>query len=85
MAKARDSAIANLNSRRREVEALKARVRMRGDEIDSLKRSESTNCNMEVTTRKVVNTQADVTNLVMGLHRDIVISYDFIRRSVHGA
>lgn len=40
--KARDSAVANSDSRRMEIKALEARVHLLGDELKSLKRRETT-------------------------------------------
>lgn len=83
--KARDSAVAKSGSRQKEVKALEARVRMLGGEMDSLKRRESANSDLEVMTRKIVNAQGDITNVVTGLHRDAVSSYDSIRGRFDGA
>lgn len=53
-----------------------------GDELDLLKRRESTHCDLEVTTRKVADARGDTTNIVIGLDLDTARLYDFIRRGV---
>lgn len=55
-----------------------------GAELDSLKRRESTNYDLEVMTRKVADAQGDITDIVTGLLRDIVSSYDSIVTEVDG-
>lgn len=82
MIKARISAFAKSNNRQRKLKALKERVHLLGDELDSLKRRESTNRDLEVTTRKVADAQSDITIKVAGLHRDFVSLYKSTCRGV---
>lgn len=75
-----DATVAKSNNRRKEVRALEARLHILGAKLNLLKRCESPNCDMEVITRKVADTQDNITNMVTGLHRNTVRSYDSIRR-----
>lgn len=68
MIKARDSAFAEWNNRQRKVRAFETRVRLPGKELDSLKRCESTNCDVEVMTCKVADAQGNNTDIVTGSH-----------------
>lgn len=85
MDKPHDAAALGFDGWLREVRALDTRVRMLCDERDLLKRRNSANCNLEVTTRKVNYAQGDITNLFTVLHGSFVSSYNFIHRSIDGA
>lgn len=65
--------------------ALGAHVRMLGDKLESVKRRELPNCDLDMVARKVADAQGDTTNLASGLHRKTVRSYDSIRLGVDGA
>lgn len=70
--KASVAAVSRFDDWLREERALEARVHKLCDKLNLLKRRESTNCDLEVTTRKVADTQGDTTNMVTGLHRSTV-------------
>lgn len=70
--KPRDSAIAESSNRQREEKALDARWLLLGDKTVLLKRRESKNCDLETMTRKVADAQGETTDMVTGLHRDMV-------------
>lgn len=55
-------------------------MRLLSDELDLLKRRESTNCYMELMTRKVADAQGGIFSMVTGSHRDTVRSYNSVRR-----
>lgn len=78
MTKTRDAAAAELNKRQRRLRAVEACVRPLGDQLDTLKRRESTHCDIEVKTLKVTDAQGSIINIVTSLHRDAVSSYIFI-------
>lgn len=59
-------------------------MRLLGVEWDLLTRRVSTNCDLEVTTRKVASAQGDTTDTVTGLHQDTLSSYDSIWGGVYG-
>lgn len=82
---AHDLAGAESKSRQREVKAQKARVRMRGDELEFRKRRESTNCDSVVMARKVVDAQGHNADTETNLHQETLSSYDFIRHGVDEA
>lgn len=52
------------------------------DELDSLKRKESTACNMEVVSLKAADTKGKMNSLADHLRRDTFDSYASIRRTV---
>lgn len=55
---------------------------MQGYELDFLKPRDSTNCDLEVMTRKVAGVRGDIYNTDTGLHRVTVSMYDSIKRRV---
>lgn len=59
-------------------------MRILGDELESLSCRKLTNRYMEVVTRKAADVQGDTTDLVTGLHGDIVSFYDYVRSGVEG-
>lgn len=65
--------------------ALEARERLPGDELNSLERRQSANCDMAVMTCKAADAQCDITNSMTSLHRDIVSSSYSLRRGFGGA
>lgn len=70
MEKALDAAIADSNGRLNELRALEARVRMMCDEVGSLYRGVSKNCDLEPSTQKIVGAEGNAINLATGLHRN---------------
>lgn len=85
MVEARDPVAVNLSSRQIEVETLGACVRLLSDELDSLKRHEFTDCNIEVMPLKLADDRGEITSLISCLHRNILISYDSTLHGVYGA
>lgn len=62
-----DSVADESGNREREVKAFKPRVRMFGNEMDSLERLETSSCDLEMMTLKVADAQGDITNRVIRL------------------
>lgn len=60
---ARDVTVSNTDGRLREVRDLVVRVHKVWDDLDSLKRLELANCNLEDTTRKVADAQGPIVGL----------------------
>lgn len=83
--KACDMAVLGFDGRLREVRDLEARVRMLCGELDSLKRHNSTSCDLEVSTRIIADAQGNITNLITGSRWSTVSSYDSTRRNVYRA
>lgn len=84
VAKACDAAVSGSSGQLREVSAFEARVRMLCDELDSIKRRDSKNCNPEVFTREVADDKANIFGLATRLYRSAVRSYNSIYRKVGG-
>lgn len=72
--KARDVAILVFDDRLEDGKAPEARVCMLCGKLDSPKRRNATNCDLEFTICKVADAQGDITDLVMGLHRSTLSS-----------
>lgn len=85
MIKARDAPLLISDGRLRKVRALDALVCMLRDILDLRQRCESTNCSLEVITRKVADAQGDITNPATRLHENTTSFYDDICRNVDGA
>lgn len=81
--KARDSAVVDMGCRLRQMSALVARVRMFCDELYLLKRRETMNCDLKVTTCMVSNSQNNISNLVTALHQNTMSTYHFILCNVN--
>lgn len=85
MTKRSDAADVKLNHQKIVVRVLEAHVHLRGDMLEPHKRFESTNCVIEVMTRKVADAQCNISVVVTGLKRGTVRSYDSICQEVDGA
>lgn len=83
MKKASDAEAANPEGLLKKGRAVEARVRLLCDKRDLSKRRLSRNCNLEVFTCEVADTQIHAISSVTQLHQNSVSLYDFVRRSAN--
>lgn len=68
--------VAAWDGRLRALRTLNAHVSILCYQLDLLKRRDSTNYELVVTIRRIADAQGDITNLVTGIYRNTVTSYD---------